>query len=144
MYLSRAEALFHWKEVENLRKINTHTHTHTGTHTHGEGEEGEKVGGFDKGLVLGREDGCVKGVADALQWLLVGGKYAHIDTHIHTHKEKEKGKRVLRFWLKDEKGVKHAVEVEEEREGVKELVEAWGGKKVCIFTRVCVCMYVCM
>ena len=129
--LARAEALWQWKEVEDMRQADRERHAATrrsaailggGGGRGGRGGYGGKLrgeadvessGGGHEGLMVGREDGEVRGVVREWQWRTVGVEEGGGG--------KGGGGRVIVFKLVDARGVGHVLEFPEDMGGVEQL-----------------------
>ncbi|EWM30005.1 hypothetical protein Naga_100977g1 [Nannochloropsis gaditana] len=102
--LRRVEAVWQWREVEELRRA-------------GEKEQrNERAGGFDEGLRMGREDGRVEGRVRRWEWSPGNAR-------------RTEGGGKGRFEVVDEVGVVHVLELTESVEGVSALVDALTRRK---------------
>ncbi|KAM3570829.1 hypothetical protein VYU27_007101 [Nannochloropsis oceanica] len=138
--LARAEALWHWKEVEDMRQADRERQAaRRPTAMVGGGGEGgirgregggrEKSGGYEgklrgradiessgggyEGLMVGREDGEVRGIVREWQWRTRAVREGG--------EQNGGGGRVIVFKLVDARGVGHVLEFPEEMEGVGQL-----------------------
>jgi hypothetical protein len=102
--LRRVEAVWQWREVEELRRA-------------GEKERrNERAGGFDEGLRMGREDGRVEGRVRRWEWSPGDAR-------------RTEGGGKGRFEVVDEVGVVHVLELTKSVEGARALVDALTRRK---------------